>query len=120
MIFLNANWSAIDKEIDRIEDMPDFKTKALLDAVLETGFKSVQTATHVITGSLKSSEKMSSEEEGDDWIGTISAGGPSAGVNNPVDYAIYEKARGEDHDFFFPLAATHPLFVAAVKKGLSK
>ena len=65
------------------------------------------------------------------WEGEISYGGPSTGVNNPVDYAIYEAARGVggaggasnakgDHNFMRPLDLLDPEFVEAIVKGLSK
>lgn len=82
-----------------------------LEAVLQTAFMLTQVKTHVLTGSLKASGKTDTDFDGDEWVGTISYGGalwktPSPGpANNPVDYAIYEMARGGDHDFFGPLVA---------------
>lgn len=130
MIHIESNWTEIDKEIDRVIGMPGPQAKAFLDAVLELGFGVTQAAVHVETGSLKSSGDHKSNVEPFDkkWEGTIEYGGPSLGPNNPVDYAIYEKARGThwagpssvkgDHDFFAGLPALHPAWVAAVKAGL--
>lgn len=119
-IWINADYSEIDNELDRIIDMPNDKTTGLLDAVLDFGFKQTQAATHVLTGSLKSSLKKDSKETDSTWRGTISAGGASLGINNPVNYAIYEKARGGDHDFFGNLHLLHQMYIAALLKGLSK
>lgn len=131
MIHLSSDYSALDRELDRVEKMPDAKTKKLLGAVLEHGYTMTQAAVHVETGSLKSSGKKTANSSKIDhkWEGEIEYGGPSAGVNNPVDYAIYEKARGAggaggpsdmkgDHDFFATLPLLHPEWTAAMKKGL--
>jgi len=118
MIRLTSNWTQVTKELDRLEKAP-MRAKLYLDAVLDTGFKSTQAAVHVITGSLKASGKHSSEMRGDTWEGEISYGGISLGVNNPVTYAIYEKARDADHDFFAPLQALDSLYVKAILKALS-
>lgn len=94
----------VTEELDRLDRIPTVEDQAKLDAVLVAGFKAMQADTHVRTGSLVSSEKMESKDGHKKWEGQLSAGGPSTGVNNPVDYAIYEKARGGPHDFmaFFP------------------
>jgi hypothetical protein len=116
-IFIRSNWSAIERELDRLEKAPD-KSKFYLDRVLNVGFKATQGAVHVITMSLKLSGKKSSEMHGDTWTGHISYGGVSLGINNPVTYAIYEKARDGDHDFFTPLKALDSLYVEAILKVL--
>ena len=120
MIRIDSDWSAIDKEIDRVASLPNVKTTALLDAVLAQGFAQTLANTHVITGSLKASEKMSSHAGKDSWKGTITAGGPSTGINNPVNYAIYEKRRRGDHDFFGNLHLLNSLYIKALLKGLKK
>lgn len=119
-VTVKSDFSKLEKEFDRLLGLPDLSMKNSLDNVLEIGFKATQANVHVITGSLKSSGKQRSEADGDTWIGEIEYGGPSLGINNPVDYAIYEKARDEDHDFFATLPALHVLYVSAIKKGLSK
>lgn len=120
MIHIISDYRELDKEFDRLDGMPDARMNIMLDAVLAIGLKQTQAATHVITGSLKSSMKSDSEERRSSWIGTITAGGPSLGINNPVDYAIYEKARGGDHDFFGNLHLLHSLYILAIKNGLRK
>lgn len=118
MTTLKSNWKEFDKEILRLENAPE-KAKFYLDRVLVSGFKATQGAVHVITGSLKSSGLVSSEMKGDDWHGSITYGGLSLGINNPVTYAIYEKRREEDHDFMLPLKALDALYIKAILKVLS-
>ncbi len=118
---INSNYRAMEREAERLENLSSSpKTKATLDKVLDLGFKMTQTAVHVQTGSLKSSGKMSSEMVGEDWKGVISYGGPSMGINNPVTYAIYEKARDGEHDFMVPLTALNILIPKAMLKLLEK
>lgn len=90
--------------LSNIADAPD-RAKAALDEVLGMAFEDTQAKTHVITGSLKASGKMEVSVDGDEWKGTITYGGASGGPINPVNYAIYEMARGGAHDFFgdFPV-----------------
>lgn len=131
MIQVKGDYSALERELDRLGRMPDFKTRLALDVVLQLGFKQTQGVVHVETGSLKDSGKVDSSVSKFDksWEGEISYGGPSTGPNNPVDYAIYEKARGiggaggpsdlkGDHDFIAPLKSLHPQYIAAIKAGL--
>lgn len=90
---------------------PPHKPVGELEAMLAAAFAETQAATHIITGSLKASGKTNSEFDGDEWTGEIIYGGAlwKAAVpgppNDPVDYAIYEMARGGDHDFYGPLVA---------------
>lgn len=117
MIILTSNWRSIERELDRLEKAPT-KASAYLDAVLYQGFAQTQALVHIITGSLKASGKATTEFDGDNWKGEISYGGFSLGVNNPVTYAIYEKARDGDHDFLAPLKTLDSLFVKAILKAL--
>ncbi len=120
-IKLLSDWRDVDRELDRIEKMPDQRMIRLLNAALDVGFDVTQANVHVQTGSLKSSG--TAEDDVDRamkrWEGEIQYGGPSTGVNNPVDYAIYEQRRGGPHDFMAGLALVQPLFVTAMKAGLS-
>lgn len=123
VIFIKSDYSELDSELDRLENLGSSeKMKFYLDEVLEIGFKKTQANVHIDTSSLKSSGKKKSKytKTTKTWTGEIRYGGPSLGINNPVTYAIYEKARGGDHDFFNGLSALHPLFVKAILKGLSK
>ena len=83
-----------------------FRITARLESVLAEFFADTQARTHVISGSLKASGQPQSDYDGDLWTGEVTYGGvmwrtPTPGPpNDPVDYAIYEMARGGDHDFF--------------------
>lgn len=102
---------------DIINDMedgakpPSFKITSRLETTLGKAFAHTQAQTHIITGSLKASGHTASDFDGNMWTGTISYGGPLFGTpvpgppNDPVDYAIYERARGGTHDFFAGLDA---------------
>lgn len=126
MIRLHSDWSDIDRELDRLSRMPDTKTQVKLYSVLSFGFIETQAAVHVESGALKSSGKKAQkvDQAQNQWEGEIEYGG----ATSSVDYAIYEKRRGVhwvgpsavkgDHDFFRPLEACDPLFVAAIKDGL--
>lgn len=120
MILIKGDYSEVNAELDRLIGMPDPQTSAALTSVLEAGFGLTQMAVHIDTGSLKSSGKSSSstDESSHEWEGKIRYGGPSGGINNPVNYAIYEKRRGGIHDFFLDLPTLHPMYLAAIMKGL--
>lgn len=85
---------------------PHYETTVELEALLRAAFLDTQARTHVITGSLKASGASSSDFDGEVWQGSITYGGvlfkvPVPGPpHDPVDYAIYEMARGGEHDFF--------------------
>ena len=120
MIVVLGNYVAWEAEFERLSHMPDPKTIAELDTLLLNQFAVTQESVHIITGSLKSSGKMASVVNNADhsWTGTIEYGGVSAGINNPVDYAIYEKARGDAHDFLMNAELLDDLYAEAVKNGL--
>lgn len=121
MLYISSNYKALERELDRLEALPrKGKVKPLLDAALGEGFLQTQANVHVITGSLKGSGKKKSKADNDDWVGEITYGGPSVGfAHNPVDYAIYEREKGGDHDFLTNLDFLHSLFVQAMKEGLA-
>lgn len=121
MIQVKSDWSEVLRDIDRIGDrMPTMKMKEALDSVFALAFLESNANVHVETGSLKTSGKKKSKgsKVSARWVGEISYGGPSGGVHNPVDYAIYEKSRGGSHDFFNTLPLLHPFFINAIKRGL--
>lgn len=120
MIFFKGDYKDLDDELDRLASQPTRKTALLLDAVLEQGFKKTQAAVHIDTESLKGSGKKTSEVRGDKWEGQIEYGGSTPGPKNPVNYAIYEKARGGEHDFMLPLKGLGPQIAAAVLAGMRK
>lgn len=102
------------EEVSRIGSGPSFKTVGALEQVTADGFMATLAAVHVITGSLKGSGRTETEFDGTTWQGTILYGGPSPGPNNPVDYAIYELARGGDHYWFGVLDSFEQSYEQAV------
>lgn len=119
--YLYADWSDIDAEFDRLEKMPTPAMVARLDAALEELFAFSQMVVHVDTASLKSSGRKSStvDQSRNTWEGEIEYGGPSTGVNNPVDYAWYEQRRDDAHDFMKPVTMlADDTFSTAMLKGL--
>ena len=83
-----------------------------LEKLLSATFAATQAATHIITTSLKQSGKTDSDWDGANWEGHITYGGESTGPISDVDYAIYEMARGGDHDFLRPAYEAEPAFEA--------
>ena len=81
---------------------PPLKTISRLEAELADTFVDTQAAVHILTGSLHLSGATQSDFDGATWHASISYGGESAGVNNPVEYAGFEMARGGSHDFLYP------------------
>jgi hypothetical protein len=118
VIRVESDWSEVDRELDRVEMLPGPGGTAKLDGVLKMHETLVKLSVHVDTGSLKASVKSKSETFIDKWIGEVEAGGVSTGVNNPVDYAIYEKRRGGGHDFFGNLHMMQSVMVDAIKEIL--
>lgn len=109
------------EDLKRLGGPPGFKVVHALEAVLQAAFLETQAATHIITGSLKASGRTSSDFTDEKvWEGEISYGGPQyrdvapGPPNDPVDYAIYEMARGGDHDFFAALPGFDDAWVHAI------
>ena len=91
------------KEMQRLA-APPLKTIGELEKVAGQGFAATQAATHIITGSLKISGKLKTDFDGNTWDMQVTYGGEAHGaVFDPVRYAIYERARGGEHDFMAPL-----------------
>lgn len=116
-----SDYTSMDRLFALQDDMPNAEAVAKLNAALEKTFIAVTADVHVDTGSLKQSGKSSGKriKARKRWEGTIRFGGPSTGVNNPVDYAIYEKRRGGHHDFFAGLPAMKSSYVKAIKDSLT-
>jgi hypothetical protein len=116
-------------DTDKIADEPAFRVTQALEQVLRNSFLYTQarvasptfihTPTYMPTGSLKLSGRTSSDLDGSEWSGEIRYGGPSAGPNNPVEYAIYEMARGGIHDFFEGLEAFDEQWIEAMGEHFS-
>jgi hypothetical protein len=119
-VILNSDWSGIEKELKRLKSIPTTTDKRRLDRVLEFGLSRTRQDVHIETGSLRSSGKAKSVMLLGRYSGTLRYGGPSAGINNPVDYAIFELDRGGPHDFMRSTALLHPLWVEAIKEIMTK
>lgn len=119
-VLVHVNTAPARAETRRLQRLPREKDKVKLDRVLHSGFVGSQAIVHVETGSLKSSGREKSDRTRRRWTGEISYGGPSAGPNNPVDYAIYEKARGDSHDFMANTHLLHEMYVKQIKEILAR
>ena len=99
----------------RVLSGPGPETVIALDGVLSAGFAETQARVHVITESLKRSGRPKSTHDDDSWDGAIIYGGPSPGsVNDPVEYAEYERQRGGTHDYLSNLPLLHSDFEDAL------
>lgn len=116
MITITSDYSEVYAELDRLEAMPTSKTVVALDAALESSLEITRARVHVDTGALKASGDAEAKVLPGVWEGSFSFGDSVAGV----DYAIYELARGGDHDFFSKVFLLKKLFVEAIKTGLRK
>lgn len=116
MAYLVWNVNGLEEMRKEFQELAIYPLPAIsrLEGILTRTFAATQAATHIITASLKLSGKTSSDFTGEEWSGKIEYGGPSAGINNPVDYAIYEQARGGDHDFMLPTVAFEDQFESAM------
>jgi hypothetical protein len=117
-IYVESDTHDFDLNFERMSNAPTKKGIAFLEATLFLAYEAQREATHVETGSLKSSTKKDSETRRHVWEGTITAGGASTGVNNPVNYAIYEKARGGAHDFQNVLDGYDAHWIVAVREAM--
>jgi hypothetical protein len=105
-----AEWDirCADLELRRLQD--GFTETDHLDfaRVLLTNAARSEAVVHVLTGSLKASLDVEVTKSGKRrWQGEIRYGGESAGVNDPVRYAVSElfgrsPAYGGDHDYLAP------------------
>ena len=120
MIQIESDWSEVEALLDYLLVQPSPKVTGALAGVLAAGYALAVADVHVETGSLKSSlksDEITSYVQGH-WEGTLRAGGPSAGVHDPVNYAIYEQRRGGLHDFFGALPGLDPAWITAIEEGL--
>lgn len=114
MIKIERIANGVEDEIDRLAEGLTTKDLLEFERILAQQFIATQEAVHVITGSLKSSGKMSSSGSKTHWEGTITYGGPSEGIHNPVDYAEYERERGNYHDFLAPAEDSSNDYISAI------
>ncbi len=125
-IFLNSDWSEIDAELRRLGRMPDGKTVRELNAAFDLLFEMSQEDVHVWTGALKGTARKSHDTDraAHTWEGDMVYG------EEPLDYAIYELARGiggaggasdakGDHDFMRRVRLLgDDILAAALERGL--
>lgn len=106
---ITAPDDAVDDWIADLKEWegPPHKATVKFEALLQAAYVDTQARTHILTGSLKATGRAESDFDGEVWTGTIEYGGalwrPPMGpgpAKDPVDYAIYEMARGGEHDFF--------------------
>lgn len=107
--------SGLQEMIQAFEKLekPPLKLIAALEAELQKAFLGTKADTHVISTSLKNSGRTSSDYDGHTWTGEITYGGPS--IPHEVDYAVYEQARGGDHDFMVAAYESEPEFQAIME-----
>ena len=118
-VYIHFNLEEVERHLDHLEKAPTAKDKVKLKAILNDQLKLVVDFTHVKTGSLKSSMTAEDKTVRSKWYGTIEAGGPSLGVNNPVDYAIYEYRRGGHHNFMALTKTVEKFYIQAIKEIFS-
>lgn len=101
------------RDANELANVPNNKSILSMEAVVRSAFLATQAAVHRQTGSLAQSGRFTTELKDDEWIGTITYGGPSPGsIHSFVDYAEYERER-PGHDFFEELIAYEALFEEA-------
>lgn len=99
MISISSNIDRMLNEIKRLTDPMGSNLPDRFESIVVTQFQLTQRAVHIQTGSLKSSGKLDTDTDDNSWKGTISYGGISSGVHNPVRYAGHELERGGPHNY---------------------
>ena len=118
MIRIEKISNDIEKEVSRLAKGPQFDDMLRFERILISQFAATQSAVHVVTGSLKSSGRVASSHSDTKWEGTISYGGRSAGIHNPVDYAEFERERDSSHDFLAPARNIETQYIQAMNEFL--
>lgn len=118
MIKIDRISDGIEEEIDRLAKGLTYSDILRFESVLASQYTSTQRRVHVVTGSLKLSGKVESDATDNKWEGSISYGGVSAGINNPVDYAEFERERDGSHDFLDPAVKMSDAYIAAMNAYL--
>jgi hypothetical protein len=119
MIKVDRYDAGIDTEINRLAAGPTSADLLAFEVVLEDQFRATQAAVHIITRSLKGSGRSEFKMDENSWEGEITYGGPSPGfINNPVDYAEYERERQGSHDFLAPADRLSSGYVEAMNEFL--
>lgn len=89
---------SLDRAIADAARLQEFFTprlRAELDETIRSAFADSQARAHVLSGALKASGRSGTDirDDGQTWIGWQAYGGPG------VEQALYEMARGGEHDF---------------------
>lgn len=113
---------ALEEEIDRVTlvDEP-YRITGPLNEVLYEAFADTQARvaspahphvpTYMPTGKLLESGRVDQTFDGNVWIGTITYGDSTG----PVNYALFEMARGGIHDWFAGLPMFGDRYIAAIQ-----
>lgn len=107
------------REFGDLQQVPE-KTVTALDGVLVQMLAETQVLVHVITGELKGTGHWRRDMDGVTWSGEIVYGCPSDEDAGPAYYAIYEMARGGDHDWYRTLPMFDPMLEAAMLTAWDK
>lgn len=94
-ISIEVDISDPERELDRLGRDPDFPVLLSFESTLQAQFAVTKAAVHVDTGSLLLSGRADTDYRHGVLEGTISFGGASTGVHDPVTYAKEELARGD-------------------------
>jgi len=116
VIKIERTYAGIEAEVNRLADGPSSADLLAFEIVLEDQFRATQAAVHVITRSLKGSGRSEFKMDNNSWEGEISYGGPTTGINNPVDYAEYEREREGAHDFLAPAERLSSGYIRAMQE----
>lgn len=107
-------------EIDRVGN-PGFQVVGEFESILRAAFLDTQARAHVLTGWMKASGTTESDFDGLTWEGAIYYGVPGDAnwAQDPdATYAVFEMARGGDHNFYAGLPAFHDAYVDAIVRHM--
>lgn len=103
------------RQARELSRFPSERTGEELDAVLAATFRDAQGRAHVLSGALRASGISGSENRpGDSWLGRFSFGGPGA------EHAIFEMARGGEHDFMAGTVAYEEAFEEVIDRAVRR
>lgn len=77
-VYIASQWDDVEKELNRLKDLPGREGSAVLDSVLASAFSDAQEKVHILSGSLKASGRSYSTDDGDVWTGTMHWGDTDA------------------------------------------
>lgn len=91
---IHPHLESINRELDRLEEGPQFNVVAEFEAAIEAQFHRVRGDVHIWTGSLYASGRIYTHYQPGLFVGTIAFGGASPGIIPYVKYGAAELARG--------------------------